>query len=80
MFSVLVQVNFTGHTTVLRILPLTSWVDKPGGGGCCFRQFVSGLVTLHVFMVWNPDEDGGDLAGVLSLANGLGVVCAALNS
>ncbi len=64
LFSVLVQVHLTGHATVLRILPLTSWVDKPGGGGSCFRQSVSGLVAWYVFMVWNPDEDGGDLAGV----------------
>ncbi len=30
-----------------------------GGSGCCFRQFVSGLVAWYALVAWNPDEGGG---------------------
>ncbi len=34
-----------------------SW-RRAGGGGCCFRQFDSGLVGGSALMTWIPDEGG----------------------
>ncbi len=51
-----------------------------GGGGCCFRQFVSGLGAWYALMTWNPDEDGRAFSNVYSLANKQGVMCENMNS
>ncbi len=32
---------------------------RVGGGGSCFRQFVSDLVAWYALMTWNPDKGGG---------------------
>ncbi len=32
---------------------------RVGGGGSCFRQFVSGLVAWYALVTWNPDKGGG---------------------
>ncbi len=50
------------------------------GGGCCFRQFVSGLVAWYALMIWNPDEDGEAFPDVYSLANKLCAMCENMNS
>ncbi len=42
--------------------------------------FVSGLVSWYALVTWNPNASGGAFPVVYSLANRLGVMCAALNS
>ncbi len=32
---------------------------RVGGGGSCFRQFVSGLVAWYALVTWNPGKGVG---------------------
>ncbi len=49
---------------------------RVGGGGSCFRQFVSDLVAWLI----GPDEDDGAFSVIQSLAYRLSVICATPNS
>ncbi len=51
-----------------------------GGGGSCFRQFVSYLVAWYNLMTQNPDEDSEAFPVAQSMANRLGVMDATLDS
>ncbi len=53
-----------GSVTVRRIraFAVANEMGRGGvsfGGGSCFRQFVSGLVSWYALVTWNPDKGGG---------------------
>ncbi len=74
-----------GSVKVRRMRAFTV-ANEMGRGGvsvaasAAFSQFVSGLVAWYALVTWNPDKGVEAFPVVLSLANRLGVVWAALNS